>query len=267
MKKYIILSFLVVFGLMSQAANLNKQTRNTGSFTSIHNGTSIDIVVEQTGKYSVEVEAPEKYMDQIFTEVENDQLRIYTRGSIYYSGDITIHIQVKDLNKVSLGGSGDFKNVGTLTSPNFNFRVSGSGDLYLNLNSKVVVGGLSGSGDVKVEGITESFEVSQSGSGDLYASNLHLLNAQVRMSGSGDSKFSGSSDTFELIQTASGDFLGKDFEVETAKIRKSSSGDARLEITKSVDVRISGSGDFYYSGSPQFDNLTVTGSGEIVKIK
>ncbi len=52
-----------------------------------------------------------------------------------------------------------------------------------------------------------------------------------------------------------------------AKIRKVSSGDTRIDVAKSLDISISGSGDLYYTGSPDFKNIHVTGSGDIVKIK
>ena len=87
------------------------------------------------------------------------------------------------------------------------------------------------------------------------------------MSGSGDSKLIGSTDYLELSQSGSGDFSGRDFEVEDAKIRKTSSGDTRIEVVNSLEISISGSGDFYYSGKPEFKNITITGSGDIVKIK
>lgn len=266
-KKYSLSLLLLLFSIMIQAASIETQKRDIGSFTKIYSSSSVDVIVEQSGQYAVEVKAPEKYMENIITEIKDGELHIYIRGSVMYSGDIIVYVQVKDLTSVSLSGSGDFKAEGTLIAPNFSFRVSGSGDFVAELNSKVVDGSLSGSGDAKISGITESLEIRQSGSGDMLASGLHLLSAKLRMSGSGDTKFSGSSDFFELTQAASGDFSGRDFEVETAIIKKSSSGDAQIRIEKSLDISISGSGDLYYSGKPEFKRMSITGSGDIVKIK
>jgi len=178
MKKYSLslIFLLIVFAL--QAASLETQKRETSSFTSIRSSSSIDIVVEQTGICAVEVSAPEKYMRQIFTEVENGELHIYVKGNMMYSGDITIYIQVKDLEKVSLTGSGDFENKGIIKAPEFSFRISGSGDFDANLNTKILTGSMSGSGDANISGITESLEIRQSASGDLVLRNLHLLDGR-----------------------------------------------------------------------------------------
>jgi hypothetical protein len=267
MKKYNLSVVFLLLVIALQAANTETQKRKVSSFTSIRSSSSVDIILKQTGKCFVEVEAPEKYMENIKTEVENGELHVFVRGSISYSGNIIVYVQVKDLEKVSLSGSGDFETDGLLKAPEFSFRISGSGDLDADLNCKILKGTMSGSGDVKIGGITESLELRQSASGDFIASNLHLLSTKLRMSGSGDTKLIGSTDYFELSQAGSGDFSGKDFDTETAKIKKSSSGDTRINVAKSLDISISGSGDLYYQGKPDFNNITVTGSGDIVRIK
>ncbi len=267
MKKYNLSIAFLLFALLIQAATLDSQKRKVADFNSIRSSSSIDIIVEQTGQYALEIHAPQRYMENIKTEVNNGELHIYVIGSMMYSGDLVVYVQVKDLEKVTLSGSGDFETRGQLKAPEFTFRGSGSGDFKAELNSKIVKGSINGSGDASISGITESLDIQQSGSGDLFAEGLHLISAKLRMSGSGDTRFSGSSDYFELAQSASGDFSGRDFEVETAKIRKSSSGDARIHVEKSLDISISGSGDLYYSGKPDFKNITVTGSGDIVRIK
>jgi hypothetical protein len=267
MKKYNLSVFFLLLVVTLQAASLETQRRKVSSFTSIRSSSSIDIIVKQTGKYALEVTAPEKYMENIKTEVRDGQLHVFVRGSISYSGNIVIHVQVKDLKKVLLSGSGDFETDGVLKAPEFSFRISGSGDFDAELNCKILKGSMNGSGDANISGITESIETHQSGSGDLVAHKLHLISAKIRISGSGDSKFTGSTDYLDLSQSGSGDFSGRDFDVETAKIRKSSSGDARVNIEKSIDISISGSGDLYYKGKPEFKKITVIGSGDIVRIK
>ena len=206
-------------------------------------------------------------MENIITEVNNGQLSIYIEGSIRYSGSMTIHIQVKELSKIILTGSGDFETAGKITTPELLFRMSGSGDMIADFNCPVVNGSLSGSGDAQISGITKHLDIQQSGSGDLIATELFLLTAKLRMNGSGDCKFKGNSDDFDLTQSGSGDFSGRDFEVENAQIRKTSSGDTRVVVVKNIETSISGSGDLYYSGNPSFQKISITGSGDIIKLK
>lgn len=267
MKKYYLSLLIVLFAAMLQAASFETQKREISDFTSIRSSSSVDIILEQTGKVAVEVRAPERYLDRIKTEVKGGELNIYIDGSLSYSGEIVVYVQVKDIDNISLYGSGDFMTKGELITSELTFKVAGSGDFNAQLNAKVVKGNLNGSGDVKISGITESLSIRQSGSGDLIAANLHLLTCNLSMNGSGDCKLSGSTDNFELTQSGSGDFSGRDFEAENVKIRKSSSGDARIIAIKKLEISSHGSGDLYYSGSPQIDIISTSGSGDIVKIK
>ncbi len=267
MKKYYFSLLFVLFATILQAAIFETQKREVGDFTSIRSSSSIDIILEQTGKIAVEVKAPERYLDRIKTEVKAGELNIYIDGSIRYSGEIVVYVQVKDIDKISLHGSGDFMTNGELKTSELTFKVAGSGDFSAQLNAKVVKGNMNGSGDVKISGITESLSIRQSGSGDLIANSLHLLTCKLSMNGSGDSKLSGSTDNFELTQSGSGDFSGRNFEAENVKIRKSSSGDARIIAIKKLEISSHGSGDLYYSGRPQIDIISASGSGDITKIK
>jgi len=81
MKKYSLSIVFLLFVFFLQAANTEIQKRKVTAFNSIRSSSSVDIIVEQTGKYAVDVKAPEKYMDNIKTEVENGELLVYVRGN------------------------------------------------------------------------------------------------------------------------------------------------------------------------------------------
>ena len=266
MKKQLIMIIFIFIAIALQAMSIAVENRKTPPFTTIRSLSAVDIVLEQGADYSLKVEAPKEYLEHIKTEVHDGILSVSVQGMLSYSGTLTVYVQVKDLNKVALNASGDFRIEGTLKTTEFSLSVFGSGDFIGQLNSKTVSCNMNSSGDVQLGGITGSFEAKINGSGDLMANNLHLLSAKLRMLGSGDAKLSGDTDFFELIQSGSGDFLGRDFELENAIVRKNSSGDASIFANKSIDLSINGSGDIYLKGNPEIRKIYINGSGEIIKI-
>jgi hypothetical protein len=266
MKKQLIIIIFLFIAIALQAMSIAVENRKTTPFTTIRSLSSVDIVLEQGDDYSLRVEAPKEYLGHIKTEVHDGILSVSVQGMLSYSGTITVYVQVKELSKVVLNASGDFRVEGILKTAEFSLNVSGSGDFNGQLNSKNVRCNMNSSGDVQLGGITGHFEAKINGSGDLIANNLHLLSAQIGMFGSGDVKLSGDADFLELIQSGSGDFSGRDFELESAVVKKSSSGDASIFAKNSIDLSISGSGDIYLKGNPELKKIYISGSGEIIKI-
>ena len=114
-----------------------------------------------------------------------------------------------------------------IESPKFTVKLSGSGDLKLDVKTTDFEANLSGSGDVVLTGNSDNFTSKISGSGDVVAVDLFTKKANLTISGSGDMK---------------------------------------INCTQSLYARVSGSGDIGYKGNPESKDTKVSGSGEISKI-
>jgi hypothetical protein len=103
---------------------------------------------------------------------------------------------------------------------------------------------LSGSGDVRIHGLNEdAFEIVVIGSGDL--------------------EVDGRTDSLSINISGSGDVNADDLRSNATVVRIDGSGDADVYATDSLDVSISGSGGVDYRGDPDDISENVFGSGRI----
>ncbi|MCL6266432.1 head GIN domain-containing protein [Flagellimonas myxillae] len=190
---------------------------------------NLELVAGTEGEITLKGES--NLLEHIKTEVKNGKLVIKQergvnlRPSSWNSG-IVVTVPVKDINAVSLSGSGDIVGHTTLKADDFHASMSGSGDVSLTVEAQNVSASLSGSGDINLEGKTTDLNVQVSGSGDVKAYDL---------------------------------------EAEFVTAQVSGSADIKVTANQSIDARVSGSGDISYRGNPKKINSKSSGSGDISK--
>lgn len=238
----ILKSILFVTALLSvsftQAQFGNKKVKGNGKMTTItrttsdYNGIkcagSMDYILVKGTEGKIKIEGEENLLKHIITEVKNNNLIVKVENNISLKTSINktikITIPFKDINEVSLAGSGDLWNEDTITTTNLDVSLAGSGDVVLDIETTSVEGSLAGSGDLTLKGSTDNLEASVAGSGDFHGFNLQSNNTEVSVAGSGDA------------QVVSNEYL---------------------------KARVSGSGDIAYKGNPKKEDTKVNGSGSI----
>jgi hypothetical protein len=206
------------------------EKRNTASYDQITVSGFYDVNLVAGEEGNITLWGEENLLSLIKIEVQDNILKIYTEKdkNIHTSQgkNITITVPFQTLNLVSLSGSGDIKTQNTIKSKTFIAKLSGSGDLNLDVEANHFEASLSGSGDISLKGKTEDFISKISGSGNIDASTLESKNVDISISGSGDSK---------------------------------------VYCSETLKARVSGSGDIEYKGNPKNKDTKVRGSGEISK--
>ncbi|MAW95556.1 MULTISPECIES: head GIN domain-containing protein [unclassified Leeuwenhoekiella] len=240
MKKQLAFIALVLTTALAQAqwwggkkieGNGNEVTRErqVGSFNEIDVAGSFDVYLVAGSEGTVSVEAEENLQEYIITEVKGDKLKIHTKDgySLRTSRNkgIVITVPFRDIEKVSLAGSGDIMTKDPINAQNFRCALAGSGDMVLEVNAQDVRASLAGSGDLVVKGSTQQVELEVAGSGDLDASDLKSKDATARVSGSGDINLNCDGGTLK--------------------------------------ANVAGSGDIRYTGKPEKVNSNVVGSGSV----
>jgi len=187
----------------------------------------VELVDGNEGKITLKGES--NLLEHIKTEVRKGKLVIKVEKGVRlkpsnWNSGIHVTVPVKEINAVSLSGSGDIVGRTTLEAEDFSAKMSGSGDITLSLDAEHVSVTLSGSGDIKLEGKTNDFDVQVSGSGDISAYGLEAENVNARVSGSADIK---------------------------------------VTAHQSINAHVSGSGDIHYRGNPEKVKSVASGSGDI----
>ena len=190
------------------------EKRTTASYDEINVSGFFDVVLVSGKEGAISIQAEENILRYIKVEVEGNVLKIYTEKNVNISTNknIILTVPFEQISFVSLSGSGDIISKNTIVSPTFKAKLSGSGDLTLDVKSSDFEVNLSGSGDVVLTGNSDNFVSKTSGSGDVDATNLSAKNANLTISGSGDMK---------------------------------------VNCTESLFARVSGSGDIEYKGDPK----------------
>jgi hypothetical protein len=210
------------------------EDRHLSGFSAVSAAGSFDVFITQGPTESVKVEAPDDIIDQIITEVDGGVLKIYNKHNNGFHWDemfghhkkIAVYVACKDLNAISVSGSGDVSFKDGIHTGSLKLKVSGSGDVSGKVDVKTLESAITGSGDVKLSGHAENSAVSVSGSGDFEARNMVTVNTSVRVSGSGD---------------------------------------ASVNASGRVDASVSGSGDVRYTGGARNISSAKSGSGDIEK--
>jgi hypothetical protein len=218
----------------------SKREATAFSRVDLRGAADVSIVVGQAR--SVTVRGDDNLIDRVKTKVEGDTLVISTRNYRSKIG-MSVEIGVPALNGVELGGSGTI-NVHKLSGASFS-------------------AGLSGSGDIDVDGKVDKLKLDISGSGYARLHGISAGDTNLSIGGSGDISASGTTDSLEIDIPGSGDVHLNHLSAQKAQVDISGSGDVSLRATSSLNASISGSGDISYSGSPRQLIKKVSGSGTI----
>lgn len=240
MKRTILILAAVILGFTTANAqwfgsekvkgngNMETQNRSTASYDRIGLQGSIDMQLVAGKEGEIKVEAESNLQEYIITEVENGNLSVHVKKGYNVQPSHNMHIKVivpfKDIEAVSLTGSGDVYTSDEIKAEHFEAKVTGSGDMSLDLNVQDLETSINGSGDMKLVGNASHFKCSVNGSGDTKAFDLKAEDVEAKIAGSGD---------------------------------------IQVNATKSLEARVAGSGDIVYKGNPEKEDFHTTGSGDV----
>ena len=139
--------------------NVTTITRSTSDYDAIKCAGWMDFVLVKGKEGDSKIEGESNLLQYIITEVEGNTLKIKTENNISlktsFNKTITITIPFKDIDYVSLSGSGDIINRDKITTNNFTAKVSGSGDVVLDVEANDINASITGSGDLTLNGKTK----------------------------------------------------------------------------------------------------------------
>jgi hypothetical protein len=268
-KQAVLLSLLMLFAITSQAQT--KETRNVGTFTKIAFRVPGKLYLRQGSPQKVEIQGKKDILAEIETDVEGSRLVIEKEGKWDWNfGDddeITVYITVKDIEGLSVGGSGDLIGETKIRANDIDLNVSGSGNMKVEVEaSGDIEGDVSGSGNIDLRGKCNNFNSDVSGSGKVILSLQASGNASFGVSGSGKIEASGSASRVKTSISGSGKVLAANLETNSCEVRITGSGDVEINVKEELDANITGSGSVRYKGNPSKVNTHAAGSGHVRKL-
>lgn len=249
-----------------------KETRNVDTFTKIAFRVPGKLYLKQGNEQKVVLEGDKSVLSKIETEVSGGRLNIGRDNDNWKMWDwdddkITVYITIKEIEGLSVSGSGDLLGEGTFKAADIDLQVSGSGNLKITVDATgAMEANVSGSGNIEVSGSSRSLESKVSGSGKVYLNTKIAEEADVNVSGSGKILAKGTAKNIQATISGSGEVLAADLEVDRCEVRISGSGDVEINVKSELEATISGSGSVTYKGNPNQVNSHSSGSGRVRKM-
>ena len=263
---------LILVLLTSTLFAQTKENREVDTFTKISFRVPGKLYLKQGSPQKVEIEGSSDVLKKIETKVDGDRLIIGTEEKWFnwnWSNDdkVNVYITVKDIDGLSVSGSGDLIAQTKLTGENFDLKVSGSGSLQAEIEAQGdIEADVSGSGDIDLKGKCKNYDSDVSGSGNVKLSLAIGDKASFGVSGSGKIIATGTAQSVKTSISGSGKVLASNLEADRCEIRISGSGDVEINVKSELDANISGSGSVTYKGNPNHVNSHSSGSGHIRKM-
>lgn len=215
------------------AFNALAQTRtiDVSDFSELSFSVPGELFLRQGPDVKVEVKCSDSIFEDLEFEMSGDRLTIKKEGrwnwrDSFRSSDLTVYVTMREVERLSLSGSGTITGENTINTDDIRVSVSGSGNIELDLDSRAVDLRISGSGDIEMEGTSDRIEARISGSGRVDAEEMQTKVFEASISGSGN---------------------------------------CYTNVSEEINASISGSGSVYYTGNPDRVIANSSGSGKIRK--
>lgn len=203
------------------------EVRDLEDFSQIKINVPADVLIHIGEFPKASIQTHENLIGKIKTRIKGKTLIIEANPCINNLDKLRIDLVVKELNGISLNGSGSVKTKTQIKTGDFKAEVNGSGNLSVDLFSNSVKAKINGSGNMIVNGTTKDLDIRINGSGDFKGLGLLAYETSVEVNGSGN---------------------------------------AKINTKNSLDVEIKGSGTITYKGDPKIKS-DIIGSGELKKIE
>lgn len=224
---------ILLFISLSTIAQERKEKLDLPEFESIHLGVAGEVFVKQGNSTEVIIEASEKRKENLDIHVRGDKLYISNKKNNWSwknwstNDDLSVYVTIKKVEAIKVSSSGRVIGQGLIKASDLELSVSGSGRISMETEADELDSSVSGSGRIELEGKSGYNEVSISGSGR---------------------------------------FLAEDLRAEEYYVSISGSGNCKINASKRIDARVSGSGRIYYKGNPDKINSKVSGSGSVKRL-
>jgi hypothetical protein len=171
--------------------NIKTEDHSVSGFKNIDCDASADVYITQGEPAGVKVEGDDNLLPYIEIHQEGDRLIIRERSHVNLdpTDGIKIYVTSPEFASINASGAGDIVGQTKLTNENeLNLRLSGAGDIRMEVNAPTVVCTLSGAGSAYLKGQAKNVDIELSGVGSTHCYDLQAENTKVDVSGVGSAE-------------------------------------------------------------------------------
>ncbi len=232
MKKIALILIATVFlsactSSMEGNGNAVEQVRESSPFHSIDIEGNYEIFLHPDTYSSVKIKADDNLLPHIITEVKRGVLHVSSEYNFSNYESLELHIRVKDLQSIEIGGACNLKGYDTFVSDKIDISLGGAIELAMEVECKELEVEMGGACTVNLKGIADKLSLEGGGSCNFFAEKLISKKCEVSMGGSGE---------------------------------------VRVYATDELDIEVAGSVDVYYAGKPKKLTQETAGASSVVAL-
>jgi len=197
-----------------------REKRDVSSFNELSVSSAFVVEVSVGDVEALEIEAEERILDDIITEVRNGRLVIKlkdSRDTRRMRDSPRAYVTVTSLDAIGISGAVKLTTFDPIKTERFKLNISGASVAKVEVECEDLRVEASGASEIVLEGKTDTQFVRTSGATSYSAYNLESNIAEIKMSGAGS---------------------------------------ARVSVAEELDCRLSGASDVRYKGSPKVNSST-----------
>ncbi len=177
---------LLGFGIsQSLYAQTQSESRKVNSFSALEVSGPLEIILTESDRSSVTVEARSGYLDDIVTHVENGTLHIHLRKGHHNNieGPLKVYVKANKLERIEASGAVKVYATNTLRMRDLDLNLSGATQFSADLRIESLEANISGASSLKLSGNAEQYEIEMSGASKIRAFDLPVKEGRLNMSG------------------------------------------------------------------------------------
>ena len=239
---------------------ITKNIAVTSDFTKIYVPSIIDVVVKQGNTNSVTLEGSDNLIKYCDVNVSGNTLNVAmskeAKNVNFRKFDVKVYVIAKNLDSISISGTGDVDFKGAFTTSNLGLSITGTGDITLpNLTATNLTVLIAGTGDVKAKGTCKKVKMTVTGTGDIEAALTGIDSLEASVAGTGDIELSGSAVNANYTVSGTGDIKAREMKAKSVNASATGTGDIDCYASESFNGSRSKTAGLKCYGEPAKYNL------------
>ncbi|MBN2545540.1 MAG: DUF2807 domain-containing protein [Spirochaetes bacterium] len=186
-KLFFLLTVMFVFLLniypIKGSGNVITEERTVPLFHSITFGSIGHLIIKEGTAGKIVINADDNIMPSIKTDVQKSVLIITINKIVTEAAKIEIIATIDNINELNVNGSGKIDVQKKIVQDSIKMKVTGSGNILSDVDTKFVNASILGSGSIDISGKTTKLEVDLGGSGLLNTLTLSADEANISIGG------------------------------------------------------------------------------------
>lgn len=204
-----------------------EEIRDVAAFHSVETRGSCNVYFVKGAVQELRLVGEDNILALISTWVRHDGTLIIEPTKSYSSNsELKAYISMQDIRGFRILGAGNVRGESAFSCDGIKLDIIGAGNIDIGIRTDNISSTISGTGNIRLAGRADYHSINVAGAGQLKASELETSISDVQVSGVGN---------------------------------------CYIFVRDVLNVRLTGAGDVYYSGSPSEINVQITGSGQVIK--